>query len=446
MYSSLPPTDPRSATFLTLAAATTVYLLSKLLFSRKDSLPPGPNRLPLIGSALQVPREYPWLTFAQWRKAYGNIVYADVLGQPLIVISSARIAKDLLDQRSAIYSDRPAMDFSQTAVIRYHSIQETEAKKLVCGLIDNPRNFRGQLKLRVGTIIIRVTYGHYTTGEDDSFLTSPLTAMDNFSKSSAPGAWVVDFLPILQHMPKWMPGASFLRTASNWRQIESGTVLLPNMCSTVLEDVDRNPSTEQEDRLVWAASTVMGGGMDTVKHLNYIAILSFFLAMTLNPAIQAKARKEIDNLIRHDRLPTIKDMSSLPYVRSVMTEVLRWHPAVPLGIPHALSKDDIYEGMHLPRGSLMIMNVWYMLHDPDRFSNPEDFNPDRYQSLDSEMDKVSNLVFGFGRRVCPGRIFAEATFFAIASTVLSTCEILPVIDAEGKEIVLNISFSSGTIM
>ncbi|KAJ7836642.1 cytochrome P450, partial [Mycena olivaceomarginata] len=139
------------------------------------------------------------------------------------------------------------------------------------------------------------------------------------------------------------------------------------------------------------------------------------------------------------------DRPSLPYVRSIMTEVFRWQPAAPLGIPHTLRQDDIYDGMHLSKGSLVIPNIWHMLHDPTVFPNPMEFNPDRYQGLDSEMDKITNVMFGFGRRACPGKNFAEATFFAIVSTVLATCEILPVRDSEGHTVVPHVSYSSGTI-
>ncbi|KAJ7130793.1 putative monooxygenase [Mycena crocata] len=476
----------RALALLTICVA---YLLARyLVFSTQDALPPGPRRWPLIGSALQVPRTYPWLTFGEWAKTYGSIVYVDVIGTPMVILNSQKIARDLLDQRSAIYSDRPnlvmanlcgydrpfvlklygekwrqqrkivAQDFNQSGVARYQSLQETEARKLVRDVLRDPSTLYSQIKLRLGTIIIRVTYGHYLTGEQDPFLTSPLTAMDNFSKATAPGAWVVDFIPLLQHLPKWTPGAGFLRTAEKWRKIvsdttwepylwskenfETGKVLLPNMCSTALEDADRNLTTEQDDRLVWAASAVMGGGLDT----NTSTLLIFFLAMMLNPDIQAKAQKEIDEVVGGDRLPTLQDRGSLPYLRSVMTEVLRWHPAVPLGIPHALSEDDIYEGMRLPRGSIIIPNIWHMLHDPETYPNPDVFNPERYNNVGSEMDKVDDLVFEFGRRVCPGKLFAEGTFFAVAATVLATCNILPAVDAQGNKVVPDITFSSGTIV
>ncbi|KAF7377378.1 putative monooxygenase [Mycena sanguinolenta] len=160
--------------------------------------------------------------------------------------------------------------------------------------------------------------------------------------------------------------------------------------------------------------------------------MSFFLAMMLDPSIQAKGRKEIDTVI------------------GIMTEVLRWIPPPPLGVSHALSQDDVYEGMYLPKGSTVIPNVWYilyfldnanrhdesrhMLHDPEIYPNPMDFNPERYQGLDTEMEAVKDIVFGFGRRACPGREFSEGTVFAIVATVLATCEILPTMDASGNAV------------
>lgn len=75
-----------------------------------------------------------------------------------------------------------------------------------------------------------------------------------------------------------------------------------------------------------------------------------------------------------------------------------------------------------------------MLHDADVYPDPMAFNPDRYCNDDSAMLKVYDLAFGFGRRTCAGMHFADATLFAIVTTVLATCEILPGIDAEGNSI------------
>ena len=53
--------------------------------------------------------------------------------------------------------------------------------------------------------------------------------------------------------------------------------------------------------------------------------------MTLYPDVQRKAQAEIDQIVGNSRLPNFADEGALPYVRAVLKEVLRWHPAGPLG-------------------------------------------------------------------------------------------------------------------
>lgn len=62
------------------------------------------------------------------------------------------------------------------------------------------------------------------------------------------------------------------------------------------------------------------------------------------------------------------------------------------------------------------------------------------------MKKVTDLAFGFGRRACPGVHFTEGTIFAVVSTVLATCEILPDVDEDGKDDVPSVEYTSGTIV
>lgn len=81
--------------------------------------------------------------------------------------------------------------------------------------------------------------------------------------------------------------------------------------------------------------------------------------MTLYPEVQRKAQLELDTVLGTDRLPTHADRENLPYVNALVLEILRWHPVGPLGVPHRLLQDDVYEGYHLPRGTLVIANIWY---------------------------------------------------------------------------------------
>ncbi|KIJ41535.1 hypothetical protein M422DRAFT_209254 [Sphaerobolus stellatus SS14] len=86
-----------------------------------------------------------------------------------------------------------------------------------------------------------------------------------------------------------------------------------------------------------------------------------------------------------------------------------------------------------------------MLHDPEVYADPMEFKPERYNNDDTEMQKINDLVFGFGRRACPGSHFAFGTLYSIVLTTLATCDILPALDANGKEIIPNVKYSSGTI-
>jgi hypothetical protein len=111
---------------LDICAVLCILLLKRLLSPQQQvhSLPPGPKGLPLVGAVLDMPSEQEWITFSKWADTWGrsngttsdgrhsiyypgDICSATVLGQPIIIIGSAKVAVDLLDKRSAIYSDRP---------------------------------------------------------------------------------------------------------------------------------------------------------------------------------------------------------------------------------------------------------------------------------------------------------------------------------------------------
>ena len=61
------------------------------------------------------------------------------------------------------------------------------------------------------------------------------------------------------------------------------------------------------------------------------------------------------------RLPTLADREKLPYIEALVKETLRWHPVAPMGIPHACTQDDIYSGYRIPKGSLIMPNIWSFL-------------------------------------------------------------------------------------
>lgn len=83
--------------------------------------------------------------------------------------------------------------------------------------------------------------------------------------------------------------------------------------------------------------------------------------MTLFPEVQHKAQEELDRVVGTSRLPTYEDRQNLPYIDALMKEVLRWHPIVPMGLPHKTDQEDVINGYLIPKDSMLIPNTWYAM-------------------------------------------------------------------------------------
>lgn len=80
--------------------------------------------------------------------------------------------------------------------------------------------------------------------------------------------------------------------------------------------------------------------------------------MALFPDVQRKAREEIERVVGQNRLPIMADRINLPYINAVVKEVLRWHPVAPMGLPHMSTVDDNYDNYFIPKGSIILPNIW----------------------------------------------------------------------------------------
>ena len=97
-------------TYYVLFTLIAIIIARRLIIKRPSlRLPPGPKPLPLIGNIHQLPKTFRWLELYNWSKKHGPVMYLSMGGQPLIVLSTHQAAHDLLNRRSARYSDRPRM-------------------------------------------------------------------------------------------------------------------------------------------------------------------------------------------------------------------------------------------------------------------------------------------------------------------------------------------------
>ncbi|GLJ48329.1 hypothetical protein SUGI_1020240 [Cryptomeria japonica] len=135
--------------------------------------------------------------------------------------------------------------------------------------------------------------------------------------------------------------------------------------------------------------------------------------LVLNEEIQRKARAELEAVVGRDRSVRDEDITKLPYLQAVVKETLRIHPPGPLLSWARLCTEDVYlaGGLHVPSGTTAMVNMWSITHDPEIWSSPHEFRPERF--LEEKVNVLGNDLrlapFGAGRRVCPGKALGLAT-------------------------------------
>ena len=83
--------------------------------------------------------------------------------------------------------------------------------------------------------------------------------------------------------------------------------------------------------------------------------------MILYPEAQKKAQMELDAVVGPDRLPSFNDRASLPYLNALVKEILRWQNVAPFGLPHHTTEDIEYRGYFIPKGTLLLPQIWFVI-------------------------------------------------------------------------------------
>ncbi|XP_057981155.1 cytochrome P450 76T24-like [Malania oleifera] len=139
-----------------------------------------------------------------------------------------------------------------------------------------------------------------------------------------------------------------------------------------------------------------------------------------NPKKLAKARIELQETLDEDGQIQESDISKLPYLQAMVKETLRLHPPGPLLVPRKAMRDVEICGFKVPKNAQILVNVWAISRDPNSWSNPNSFYPERF--LESKIDFKGRdfefLPFGAGRRICPGLSLAHRMMHTILATFI----------------------------
>ncbi|KAI8169899.1 Cytochrome P450 monooxygenase yanC [Colletotrichum sp. SAR 10_70] len=374
-----------------------------------------------------MPASQPHHQFKKWAKEYGP-VYSLILGtQVMIVLSSDKAVKDLLDKRSSIYSSRTdvylgnvvsnnlrvvLMKYGErwrmirkifhqvlhiSAAKGYVPYQDLESKQMLSGFLDEPGLFIDHIRRFTNSLTTQMVFGFRTTSIHDEKLKKLYHCVEKWSEVvGSQTAALLDVYPPLRNLGFISPGKRYAE------------------------------ALHKEESALY-----VGHWLDAKKRV-------------LQGTAKKQAQEELDRVCGTQRLPNVDDWDSMPYIRACVKEALRWMPTAILGLPHAAIQDDEYMGYKIPKGAGVMLNVWAINMDEDKFEDPRAFNPSRYKgddqnSFESAMNgdpaKRDHYVFGAGRRLCQGMHIADRSLFLSISRLLWAFNLDRAVDDAGAEIV-----------
>ncbi|KAH0749165.1 hypothetical protein KY290_028397 [Solanum tuberosum] len=435
-------------------------LFGKLLrksSTKQEKLPPGPWRLPIIGSLhhLRGALLFPHRTLKNLATKYGPIMYLQLGEIPAVIISSPNMVKEILKTHELAFATKPQLTSIDITTYNYKDIAfapygdkwrqmrdicvtELLSTKMVKSfssirkdeimrLLSSIRSTNGTRLVNLTELILRYTnsvtcrsaFGKVCTNQDQliNLLRDVLDTLGGFD--------VADLFPSWKLLHK-MSG------------VKSKLLKMHKKVDEALENIVNEHIKNRALGCKGNGDILIGVGEDLVDVLLRIkengelqfpitsdhikAIISDMFAagtetsaatiiwalseMMRRPNIMAKAQNEVRQVFEGKTTFNEDDLDKLTYLKLVIKETLRLHPPSTL-LPRECRKQTYINGYMIPPKTRVLINTWALGRDSESWDDPESFIPERFEN--SHVDYMGNyfefIPFGSGRRICPGMQF-----------------------------------------
>jgi cytochrome P450 len=191
-----------------------------------------------------------------------------------------------------------------------------------------------------------------------------------------------------------------------------------NLLEALIATRDEDGSTLTDEDIFGNTMTVLLAGEDTTA--NTLAWMMHLLS--LHPEAQRKLREEIDPLVGDTPLWTdLKQADSMRYVEAVMSEALRLRPVAPFFLLTAL-KDVRLGEIDVPKDTVVILLTREVSHA--HFDQPDAFRPERWLEMPAHAyAQKPPMPFGAFARVCPGRNLAVTEIKSVSAMLARNFEL-----------------------
>ncbi|XP_024029896.1 cytochrome P450 71D11 [Morus notabilis] len=413
------------------------------------NIPPGPWKLPLIGNLHLLIGSLPHHRLRDLAKTYGPLMHLQLGELSNIVVSSPEIVHEMVKTHDVNFSERsflPASVYGPISVVSspygeyWRQLRRIYAQELLNpGRVQSFRSIREEevsnllryLSSSVGTSInlteqiFSMTYGitaKAAFGRKCKDQEAFISLVREILKITG-GFGLSDVFPS-QKWLRWISGVgpkieeNFKKTdeiveriMKDWREeteAKTGEGKGNSFLDVLLNLQEKGdlayPLADPNIKAILL--DVLVAGSDTTSTFLEWAMLE----MLRNPRVMEKAQAEVRQVYGAKGKVDETCLHELKYLKLFIKETFRLHPPGPFLLPRESKEDCVLNGYYIPAKTKVIINAWAIGRDPEYWTEPEQFYPERF--IDSSIDfKGTNFVlipFGAGRRMCPGLTFAMA--------------------------------------
>ncbi|KAF3780004.1 Geraniol 8-hydroxylase [Nymphaea thermarum] len=418
-----------------------------LLFPRKINrrLPPGPVGLPFLGSLLELGDKVNESLYSLSER-YGPLMTLRLGTKTVIVVSSAKMAEEVLHKHDRAFSGRSVGEAAKALDHYKHSVAWISAGptwrelRRTCNMeVFSPKRLdalRGLREKKVEELLQHVQAASADGCAVDigrCALVTALNIVSNtfFSKDLAnlergvaaqelkdlvggimetagrpnladffPPLRLVDPQGVRRAMTGYFQRMHDLFDAMIDERLQASSVRTDDFFDVLLQLGGEPGSEYTMDVLKSLLMDMFVAGSDTTS-----STIEWAMAELLHhPGKMAALQSELRRAIGDGRPVEEADIPQLAYLDAVVKETLRLHPPLPLLLPHRSEETVELCGYAIPGGTETIVNAWAIGRDPEVWEDPASFSPERFvgSNINYKGRDFKFIPFGAGRRICIG--------------------------------------------
>lgn len=448
------------------------------IFKEKAKLPPGPMPIPFLGNLLQINTSDIVSTLMKLKDKYGPVYTLYFGPKPGVVICGYQAIKEAFIDQNDVFGDRgdyPVfLNFIGHHDISFvngdswkvrrrfalltlrnfgmgkRSIEERiqeEAHFLIKEFKEtkgSPVNLTLYLAHAVSNVICSIIYGNRFDYEDKRLKAITDSINNNFNIMSSMWGNLYNMYPDLMeyvpgpHKKMWRNFQDIYDITEEFIKHHEKTLDPKNprdyidcFLIKIKEEKDKTDSVFYIESLKRTIQNLLFGGTETVSTTLRYGIL----ILMKYPEIAERIQEEIDSVVGRDRSPSIADRSKMPYTEATIYEIMRFCDVIPVSLPHCTSKDIVFRGFSIPKGTLVTPLLTSVHYDPEYYDEPNKFNPNNFlddKGLFKKND--AHMPFAVGKRTCLGESLARMELFLFFTSLLQNFTFKPMVAKDELQI------------